>query len=209
MTSESASCRPQSWYVMLSFIHARSVVHCQQDQQDPSSTTFARDTQHLCVRLSTATYWNDMYVLPSIGHSFHSRSGIRDVVVREGENSIWPDRWSRLGRRSGTVQTDNPVGHTKYHGRTRGMVVDEGGRPTGVLLYQLNYIYWQDDILARSLSHYTPDVVVVAAAVAVAAAVVVVVHFSSRFIQFKNVFCMYITCTSCTCIQKDIEDIRI
>ena len=26
-------------------------------------------------------------VLPSIGHSFHSRSGIRDVAVLEGENS--------------------------------------------------------------------------------------------------------------------------
>ena len=26
-------------------------------------------------------------VLPSIGHSFHSRSGIRDVVVREGDPS--------------------------------------------------------------------------------------------------------------------------
>ena len=31
-------------------------------------------------------------VQPYIGHSFHSRSGIRDVVVREGENSICPGR---------------------------------------------------------------------------------------------------------------------
>ena len=74
--------------------------------------------------------------LPSIGHSFHSRSGIRDVVVREGENFICPGRWSRQrdGRWSGIVQTENTVRHTKY-GRIRGMVAGEGGRSTGVLLY--------------------------------------------------------------------------
>ena len=45
-------------------------------------------------------------------------------------------RWLRLrdGRRSGTAQTENTVRHTKY-GRIRGMVVGEGGRSTGVLLY--------------------------------------------------------------------------
>ncbi len=42
-------------------------------------------------------------VLPYIGHSFHSRSGIRDVVVREGE-----------------IPSD-PVA-----GRVRGMVVGQG-----------------------------------------------------------------------------------
>ena len=79
---------------------------------------------------------------PLLGHSFHSRSGIRDVVVREGENSIWPGRWSRFGgwlpdgRRLETVQAENTVRHTKY-GRIRGMVVDEGGRSTGALLYTL------------------------------------------------------------------------
>ena len=75
-------------------------------------------------------------VLPSIGHSFHSRPGIRDVVVSEGENSISPGRWSRQrdGRWSGIVQTENTVRHTKY-GRIRGMVAGEGGRSTGVLLY--------------------------------------------------------------------------
>ena len=36
-------------------------------------------------------------------------------------------------RRSGIVQTENTVRHTKY-GRIRGMIVDEGGRSTGVLL---------------------------------------------------------------------------
>ena len=58
------------------------------------------------------------------------------MVVREGENPIWPGRWSRLrdGRRSETAQTENTVRHTKY-GRIRGMVVGEGGRSTGVLLY--------------------------------------------------------------------------
>ena len=47
-----------------------------------------------------------------------------------------PGRWSRLGdgRRSGIAQTDNTVRHMKF-GRIRGMVVDEGGRSTGVLLY--------------------------------------------------------------------------
>ena len=74
--------------------------------------------------------------LPSIGHSFHSRSGIRDVVVREREHSICPGRWSRQrdGRWSGIVQTENTVRHTKY-GRIRGVVAGEGGRSTGVLLY--------------------------------------------------------------------------
>ena len=38
------------------------------------------------------------------------------------------------GRRSGIVQTENTARHTKY-GRIRGMVVGEGGRSTGVLLY--------------------------------------------------------------------------
>ena len=58
-----------------------------------------------------------------------------DVVVREGENSIRPGRWSRLrdGRRSGIAQTENTVRHTNY-GRIRGMGVGEGGRSTGVLL---------------------------------------------------------------------------
>ena len=41
------------------------------------------------------------------------------------------------GGRSGTAQTENTVGHTKY-GRIRRMVVDEGGRSTGVLLYIKN-----------------------------------------------------------------------
>ena len=39
----------------------------------------------------------------------------------------------RDGRRPGTAQTENTVRHMKY-GRIRGMVVDEGGRSTGVLL---------------------------------------------------------------------------
>ena len=108
---ESASCRPKSWWLSLlhsvyhsirssevdmlcfrSSNNARSVVQWQQYYRDASSTTFARDTQSFCVR----------WVLPPIGmicnmccsvsdiHS--SRSGIRDVVVREGENSIWPGR---------------------------------------------------------------------------------------------------------------------
>ena len=57
---------------------------------------------------------------------------ILEVVVRKGENSIWPVRWLRLrdGRRSGTAQTENTVRHTKY-GRMRGMVVGEGGRSKG------------------------------------------------------------------------------
>ena len=38
----------------------------------------------------------------------------------------------RVSRRSGTVQTENTVRHTKY-GRIRGMVVGEGGRSTGVI----------------------------------------------------------------------------
>ena len=56
------------------------------------------------------------------------------MVVREGENL--PRRWSRLrdGRQSGIAQTENNVRHTKY-GRIGGMVVGEGGRSTGVLLY--------------------------------------------------------------------------
>ena len=64
-----------------------------------------------------------------------SRSGIRHVVVREGEHSILPGRWSRQrdGRWSGIVQTENTARHTKY-GRIRGMVAGEGGRSTGVLL---------------------------------------------------------------------------
>ena len=44
---------------------------------------------------------------------------------------------SRLGDccRSGTAQTENTVLRTKYYGRIRGMVVDEGGHSTGGLLY--------------------------------------------------------------------------
>ena len=38
-------------------IDARSVVRCKQCKRDASSTTFARDTQYVCVRFSTATYW--------------------------------------------------------------------------------------------------------------------------------------------------------
>ena len=41
---------------------------------------------------------------------------------------LWDGRWAR------TTQTENTVRHTKY-GRIRGMVVGEGGRSTGVLLY--------------------------------------------------------------------------
>ena len=48
---------------------------------------------------------------------------------------VWGD-----GRQSGTVQTENTVRHTKY-GRIRGMVVDEGGCSTGVLLYLINLIH--------------------------------------------------------------------
>ena len=65
---------------------------------------------------------------------------VGEVVVREGENHpIRPGHWSRLrdGRWSGIVQTENTLRHTKY-GRIRGMVVGEGGRSTGVLLYTPN-----------------------------------------------------------------------
>ena len=44
------------------------------------------------------------------------------------------------GRRSETVQAENTVRHTKY-GRIRGMVVDEGGRSTGVLLYTIFHFF--------------------------------------------------------------------
>ena len=56
-------------------------------------------------------------MLPSFGHSFHNLGD---------------------GRRPGTVQTENTVRHTKF-GRTRGMIVDEGVRSTGVLLYVIVY----------------------------------------------------------------------
>ena len=58
------------------------------------------------------------------------------MVAREGENPICPGRWSRQrdGRWSGIIQTGNTVRHTKC-GRIRGMVVGEGGRSSGVLLY--------------------------------------------------------------------------
>ena len=69
---------------------------------------------------------------------------VLEVVVREGENPNRPGRWSRLrdGRWSGIAQTGNTVRHTKY-GRIRGMVVGEGGRSSGVLLYLLfnDFIY--------------------------------------------------------------------
>ena len=50
-----------------------------------------------------------------------STQKIRNVVIREGENSIGPGCCSRLGdgRRSGTTQTENTVRHTKS-GRMRG-----------------------------------------------------------------------------------------
>ena len=54
------SIRSSEVDVMLSFSHARSVVHCKRDLRDGSSTTFARDTQYICVRFCTTTYWNDM-----------------------------------------------------------------------------------------------------------------------------------------------------
>ena len=67
-------------------------------------------------------------MLPYIGHSFQS-------FIR-GNNSNGPVEGRVLGdgRRSGTAQTENTVRHTKY-GRIRGMVVDEGGCSTGVLVY--------------------------------------------------------------------------
>ena len=72
----------------------------------------------------------DVDAPPAIGENT-----LLEVVVGDGENSIWPGRWLRLrdGRRSGIAQTENTVRHTKY-GRIRGMVVGEGGRSTGVLL---------------------------------------------------------------------------
>ena len=70
---------------------------------------------------------------PSIlGNTLYSKwSSVRERIPYDA-------RWSRLrdGRRSGTAQTENTVRHTKY-GRIRGMVVGEGGRSTGVLLYSL------------------------------------------------------------------------
>ena len=48
----------------------------------------------------------------------------RSLAASEG----WSRRWS------GIVQTENSARHTKY-GRIRGMIVGEGGRSTGVLLY--------------------------------------------------------------------------
>ena len=62
---------------------------------------------------------------------------VGELVVREGENPTWPGRWSRLRdcRWSGIIQTENTVRHPTY-GRIRGIVVGEGGRSTGVLLYQ-------------------------------------------------------------------------
>ena len=71
-----------------------------------------------------------------------------EVVVREGENSIWSGRWSCLrdGRWSGIVQTENTVRHWKY-GRIRGMVVGEGGRSSGVLLYEYFWGYSHSNIL--------------------------------------------------------------
>ena len=124
---ESASCPPQSWWLSLLHSVCHSISSSEVDMlcfrsacsfgcslstrlADASSTTFARDTQYFCVRLSTATYWNYMSnVLPSIGHSFHSHSGICDVVVREGENSIWPV----AGRVRGMV-----VGQRSYKQKT-------------------------------------------------------------------------------------------
>ena len=62
----------------------------------------------------------------------HCRRGGRSG----GRKSHLTVRLSRLrdGRWSGIVQTVNTVRHTKY-GRIRGLVVGEGGRSTGVLLY--------------------------------------------------------------------------
>ena len=70
-------------------------------------------------------------MLPSIGHSIHSRFGIRDVVVREGGKSHLTRSLVELedGRRPGIAQTENTVRDTKC-GRIRGMVVGEGGRST-------------------------------------------------------------------------------
>ena len=53
-------------------------------------------------RTDNPIYVSSIDVLPSIGHSFHSRSGIRDVVVRE-------------------KMPYDPVA-----GRVRGMVVGQG-----------------------------------------------------------------------------------
>ena len=58
------------------------------------------------------------YVLPSIGHSFHSRSGIRDVVIREGEISSAPV----VGRVWGMVFVQEPYKQKKLS-VTRNMVV--------------------------------------------------------------------------------------
>ena len=62
-----------------------------------------------------------------------STVGHRGVIIQTARSVVaFGD-----GRRSGTAQTENTVRHTTYY-RIRGMVVDDGGRSTGVLLYQQN-----------------------------------------------------------------------
>ena len=110
-----------------------------------------RVINHFCTRyaifLCSFEYCHllELYVnvLPSIGHSFHSRSGIRDVVVPREKIPSDPVagciRGMVVARRSEIVQTENTVRHTKY-GRIRGMVVGEGDRSTGVLLYMIFFV---------------------------------------------------------------------
>ena len=96
--------------------HIRSIVH--------SFKTRLSGQDYLCVRLRTATYWNALY-----------RTFIPQSFIRGNNSFKRPGRWSHLedGRRSGPHRTNrNTVRHTKS-GRIRGMVVDEGGRSTGVL----------------------------------------------------------------------------
>ena len=66
----------------------------------------------------------------------HSTVVLEYAMWSSARENIPPDPVAgcvRGTRRSGIVQTENTVRHTKY-GRIRGMVAGEGGRSTGVLL---------------------------------------------------------------------------
>ena len=64
----------------------------------------------------------------------------RTPLIRPPSESHWGGRIRGMVAREGFVYTQNAVRHTKC-GRMRGMVVGEGGRSSGVLLYTQTFTY--------------------------------------------------------------------
>ena len=72
-------------------------------------------------------------------HTFYIYSRTPLIVIRPPSESHWCGRIRGMVAHEGFIYEQKPLSVT--HGRMRGMVVGEGGRSSGVLLYcrRLNY----------------------------------------------------------------------